>query len=178
MDLADRYPDLRPFFAEERRKDIEMCYASLGADISRLRDSQMSSWNEFFHYFQSVKRSVDCMMSMWGENRLFLQGDNGELSRHVRDMNITLHDMNDLLLIMCQKEIRGLDLAKDKVNVIRDKAGVEYVSLPADYTEWLSSIQKMCKHTHSGWDDPPQPTLHEVQAAGLANGLHSASLSE
>ena len=124
MDSADRYPDLRPFFAKEMRKDIEMWCESLGADISHLRDSQMSSWNEFFHYFQSMKCSVDCMMSLWVENRLFLQDDSGELSRHVRDMSITLHDMKDLLLIMCQKEIRGLDLAKDRVNVIRDKASV------------------------------------------------------
>ena len=158
---AHRYPDLRPFFAEQRRKDIEMSCESLEADISRLRGAQMSGWSQIFDNYQSLNHSLEGVKDIWGGNRMFLD-DRGELARHVRDIESTILDMKDLLLHLCEKEIRGLDIAKDRVKVICKKAGKDYVALPDDYTDWLSSIQEICKPAYSTWDDPP-PTWHEVK---------------
>ena len=134
---SQRYPDLRLFLAEQRNKDIEMSCESLVADLSRLRNAQMSSWSETFHDFSSLNCTLDGVLAMWDENRLFQQDDTGELSRRIRDVNFRLNELRNLLLKMCEeKDIHGLDMARERANAIRNKAGDEFVALPHDYTDW------------------------------------------
>ena len=161
---------LDKFFAAQRNKDIAMSCESLEADIRRLRFTQMSDWTEVFHRIQSLNCSMERVMLMWGENKMFLQDDSGELFRHVTDISYNVNQMKEMFVKMCQQQIRGLDVATDGISIVRHKASDEYVAIPQDYIDWLSNIEDLCKPAQSGWEDAPLPTLHEVQDTGEQNG--------